>query len=119
VRLRIIRDHVTETITARIAAPPKPQQVSGRKVPQLPGLEVANIERGNRLYGKIKGAQVVSVKQNSQAWFYGLRPGDVIYAVNNSRVESAAQLIAALSRARNHFSLQLVRGNFHVSISIG
>ncbi|MGH8601091.1 MAG: hypothetical protein ACRET1_10525 [Burkholderiales bacterium] len=48
-----------------------------------------------------------------------MRPGDVIYAVNQNRVESVAALIAALRHAGHHFSLQLVRGNFQVSISIG
>ncbi len=119
VQLTVIRDHTRETVTARIAAPPKPEQTSGRKVPQLSGLEVANLKPGNPLYGKVKGALAVAVDRNSQAWFYGLRPGDVIYAVNQTRVESASQLIAALRHTGHHFSLQLVRGNFRISISIG
>jgi serine protease Do/serine protease DegQ len=119
VKLTVVRNHARETVTARIAAPPRPQQASGKKVPQLPGLEVANLKPGNPLYGHVKGALAVAVGHNSRAWFYGLRPGDVIYAVNQNRVESVAALIAALRHAGHHFSLQLVRGNFQVSISIG
>ena len=77
---------------------------------------MANLEPGMPLYGRIEGALVAKVDSNSQAWVQGLRPGDVIYAVNNRRVRNVEQLLAALQSAQSNLSVSLVRGEYRITI---
>jgi serine protease Do/serine protease DegQ len=90
--------------------------VDGQAVPELAGAAVANIERGMPLYGRIEGALVASVQQNSPAWLQGLRPGDVIYGVNRRRVRNVDELMAALRAVEGSLSISLVRGDYRITI---
>ncbi|MCC6534966.1 MAG: DegQ family serine endoprotease [Burkholderiales bacterium] len=116
VELRVLRDGRTLALKAQVAAPQQAAAVDGQSVPELAGASVANIERGMPLYGRIEGALVVSVAQNSPAWLQGLRPGDVIYAANARRVRNVAELMSALRGAEGSLSVSLVRGDFRITI---
>jgi serine protease Do/serine protease DegQ len=74
-------------------------------VPELNGLSVANAERN----GRSEAVGVVGVEAGSQAWTHGLRPGDVIVAVNRRKVRSTRELIAVL-RSPGPLALTVVRG---------
>ena len=90
--------------------------VDGQSVPELSGAAVANMERGMPLYGRIEGALVAKVEPSSPAWMQGLRPGDIIYAVNRQRVRNVNELMAALKAIEGSLSISLVRGDYRITI---
>jgi serine protease Do/serine protease DegQ len=82
-------------------------------VAELNGLSVANAERN----GRTEAVGVVGVEPGSQAWSRGLRPGDVIVAVNRRKVRSTRELTAAL-RAPGPLVLTVVRGEAVFGIAL-
>ena len=116
VEFRFLREGRTLNAKAQVAPPPQAAVVDGQAVPELAGASVANLEPGMPLFGRIEGALVAKVDSNSQAWVQGLRPGDVIYAVNNRRVRNVEQLLAALQSAQSNLSVSLVRGEYRITI---
>jgi serine protease Do/serine protease DegQ len=116
--LRVVRGAETRAIRVRIAAV---QQVSGGDgvaVPQLAGMRVVEIERGSPLYQRIQGLVVASVEEGSRAWAAGLRPADIIYAVNRRRVRTVGELSSVLKSVERGYTVSLVRGDFNLSIVI-
>jgi Do/DeqQ family serine protease len=118
VELRVQRGGEARTLHARIEAPQRLTESEGQAVPQLPGMKVVEIERGSPLYQRIQGLVVASVEKNSQAWQAGLRPGDIIYAVNRRRVRTVAELQKALRSAERGYSMSLLRGDSELTILI-
>ena len=118
VEMRINRSGAARTLRMQIAAP----DVSGgdgQPVPQLPGMRVIEIERGSPLFQRLQGGGVVvsAVEQNSAAWVAGFRPGDIIYAVNRRRIQTATELQAALRGAQS-YAVGLLRGDFNLTITL-
>jgi serine protease Do/serine protease DegQ len=117
VELRLLRDGKPRTVQARIAQPHQ-APAQGQSIQQLAGLAVANIERGHPLYGQVEGVLVAAVEQGSPAHYYGLRTGDVILAVNRKRLRSSAEFVAALKGAEPPLILNLLRGDFRITLLI-
>lgn len=118
VELRVQRAGAVRVLHARIEAPQKFTESAGQAVPQLPGMRVVEIERGSPLYQRIQGLVVASVEQDSSAWHAGLRPGDIIYAVNRRRVRTLAEFQKALRSAERGYALSLLRGDSELTIAI-
>lgn len=118
VELRVQRAGAVRVLHARIEAPQKFTESEGQAVPQLPGMRVVEIERGSPLYQRIQGLVVASVEQDSPAWHAGLRPGDIIYAVNRRRVRTLAEFQKALRSAERGYALSLLRGDSELTIAI-
>jgi serine protease Do/serine protease DegQ len=117
VELRVLREGRTVNIRAQVAQP-QLAAVDGQAIPELAGAAVANIERGMPLFGRIEGALVAKVEQNSPAWLQGLRPGDIIYAVNRRRVRNVNELMAVLRAIEGNLSISLLRGDYRITILI-
>jgi serine protease Do/serine protease DegQ len=81
-------------------------------------MRVVEIERGSALYQRIQGVIVASVEDGSRAWQAGLRAGDIIYGVNGRRVRTLAEFVSALRTAERGYALNLIRGDFNLSIVI-
>jgi Do/DeqQ family serine protease len=118
--LRIMRGGSTRTINTQIAAPQEVAGNGGQAVPQLPGMQVVEIERGSPLYQRIRGGGLVvsAVEQGSRAFQAGFRPGDILYAVNRQRVQTLAEFQAATKSAGRSFTVSLLRGDFSISITV-
>jgi Do/DeqQ family serine protease len=117
VELRVLRAGRMLTLRAQVAQP-QTASVDGQAVPELSGAAVANIERGMPLFGKVEGAFVAKVEANSPAWQQGLRPGDIIYAVNRRRVRNVNDLMQALRAVEGNLSISLLRGDYRITILI-
>lgn len=118
VELKLLRDGKTLTAKAQIA---KPLEVSGsgsQIVPQLAGATVANIVSESSRHGKIEGVLVTKVEANSAAWLHGLRPGDIITGANRKKVSSVQEFLAALQAGEGGIILNLLRGDFRLTIII-
>jgi len=121
VAMRINRGGTMRTLSTRIAAP---QELagggSGQPLPQLPGMKVVEIERGSPLFQRLQGGGLVvsAVEPGGRAFQAGFRPGDIIYAVNRQRVQTLAELQAALKSTGRGFAVSLLRGDFSVTIAV-
>ena len=86
--------------------------------PALQGAMLRDLERGDPAYGRIKGVIAAEVEPGSPAARNGIRPGDVIVAVNRRRVRNAGELAGAFQRAGRVLALDIVRGNGRLVIVI-
>jgi serine protease Do/serine protease DegQ len=119
VEFKLVRDGKQIVAKGKVAAPFTLASVEGRLIPQLEGAAVANVERGMPMFGRIEGALVARVEANSPAWYYGLRPGDIIVSINRIRTKNIAELQNALRAAeRNAIAVTLLRGDFRLTILI-
>ena len=118
VDMRVNRGGNVRNVRARIAAPDV-STGEGLAIPQLPGLRVIEIQRGSPLFQRLQGGGLVvsAVEQNSAAWVAGFRPGDIIYAVNRRRTNTATELQAALRGAQS-YAVGLLRGDFNLTIML-
>ena len=116
VEMRINRNGAPRTLRMKIAAPDV-SAGEGQALPQLPGMRIIEIQRGSALYKRLQGGGLVvsAVEQNSAAWTAGFRPGDIIYAVNRRRVQTATEFQAAL-RGAPSYAVAFLRGDFNLTI---
>ena len=115
---RVARGSQERRVQLRIAEVPAAAAGSGNTetVPLLAGASVANAERtaGGK---KAPVIYVAKVEPGSAAFRLGLRAGDAIIGVNNKRVGTVAELVAAL-RGNDRMSLNFLRGDFQLTISV-
>ena len=86
--------------------------------PALQGAMLRDLEQGDPAYGRIKGVMAAEVGPRSPAARNGIRPGDVIVAVNRRRVRNVRELESAFEQAGQVLALNIVRGNGQLFIVI-
>ena len=86
--------------------------------PALQGAMLRDLEQGDPAFGRIKGVIAAQVEPGSPAARNGIRPGDVIVAVNRRRVRDTAELESAFEQAGQVLALNIVRGNGQLFIVI-
>ena len=118
VELRVQRGGRPLTLRLRIAELFTMSEIPGEAVPQLAGVRVSNIEPGMPLHGMVEGAIVTRIEPNTPGAQTGLRPGDVLYGVNRSRVRSVAELLASLRQAERPLRIFLLRGDSRLTLTI-
>jgi len=116
VTLKVLRGAQTRTVRARIGAIEAHAVPGGQAVPELAGASLANAERSTA-DGAERVIAVTGVEPGSPADRNGLQPGDLIIGVNGQRVRSVAGLASVLRKAR-HVALNVIRGDFLLTISI-
>jgi Do/DeqQ family serine protease len=87
----------------------------GKAHPGLHGLQIGKLNQRSPLYGKVKGVLVTGVDPGSEASQSGIRPGDVIIAVNRRPVRGVAQFRQAVKQNKGNLLLTVHRssgGNF-------
>ena len=99
VEITVLRDGHRKTVRARIGKAEAVKVAGGETAAALRGAVFGNIEQGHPLYGQVEGAVVASVEPGSPAARNGLRPGDVIVAINRQQVRNADELKRALEGA--------------------
>jgi serine protease Do/serine protease DegQ len=112
VELKVQRGKETQIIKARIGEVEKGQTAGGQSLPELNGASLAEVQRG-----KDRAVGVVNVEAGSPAFAHGIRAGDIIIGVNQRRVTSVQALSKAL-RQRGRVSLNVVRGDFLLTIQL-
>jgi len=120
VELQVTRNGGSQRIRVRIAPPQESAEGEGLAIPQLPGLKVVEIERGSPLFQRLRGGGLVvsAVDPDSRALQAGFRPGDIIYAVNRRRVQTLKEFLSRLRAADGGYAVNLLRGDFNLTIVI-
>jgi serine protease Do/serine protease DegQ len=113
VQLKVLRDGKSTDIKGRIEKVPMASASEMESIPELAGAVVGNVRRGN-----VRGVLVAEVQQGSPAFYHGLRPGDVILAVNRQAVGTVRELIQALRGKDRVNLLSVLRGDFLLTIRI-
>ena len=86
--------------------------------PALQGAMLRDLEQGDAAYGRIEGVIAAEVEPRSPAARNGIRPGDIIVAVNRRRVRNSEELEGAFEQAGRVLALNIVRGNGQLYIVI-
>jgi Do/DeqQ family serine protease len=118
VDMTVLREGRQLKVRARIGELVPAASMSGEAVPQLAGLRVAEVQPGMPMYGQVEGVIVTGVDRESPAFKNGLRGGDVIFGVNNSRVRSIKQFTEALRKAEQPLRLGLLRGDYRITLIV-
>lgn len=86
VELVVMRNGEAKTIEATLGS--SADAATGRHavVAKLAGASLRDLSRQHRLFGRVEGVEVDDVEDNTRAWQLGLRPDDVIVAVNGRPV---------------------------------
>jgi S1-C subfamily serine protease len=79
-------------------------------------VELADVPSDHPLAGK--GVYVANVVQDSRAWLQGLRPDDVVTAVNRQEVDSIAELTATIEQNGPPLALLVQRGDRRLFVLI-
>ena len=112
--LKYLRDGKSHVARVTIESP-QAGIASGRlAVPELAGAKLGNAERG----GKTVAVVVVDVERASAAWNHGLRPGDVLLAVNRRPVANVNELVSQMRASPRPLVLNVLRGDFEVALVI-
>lgn len=110
VKVSVLRDGKRKDIKVRVGEPVS-GLASGAVHPLLEGAEFENSTDGD-------GVVVAKIAPNSNLAYAGLRPGDVIYAINRTRVSDLQGMRAAISNDDKQLLLRVARGgrSFYVVI---
>jgi Do/DeqQ family serine protease len=118
IELTVFRDGNKLTVKLQIAPPQGIASGDAQIVPQLAGLKIANIDRTTPQGARVEGVLVVGIETGSVAAGYGLRPGDVIAAVNRQRVRNINEFLAAMRNVERAFQMSVVRGDFVLTFTV-
>ncbi len=111
VRLEVIRDGDTRRVKATLGEQAADVQVAAEELhPGLQGADLETLDESSPRYEGESGVLVSNVVPGSPAAQRGLRPGDVIIAVNRRRVSSLGDLQAIAENAQS-LLLNIRRGS--------
>ncbi|WP_019625368.1 Do family serine endopeptidase [Thioalkalivibrio sp. ALJT] len=113
VRLTVLRDGATQEVVVRLDRP-EAHRVEGAAVhPRLEGVRLAETSGPEGRSGVV----VIDVETGSIGERAGLRPGDVLLAINRQRIQHLSDLPRKLA-ADQVLALQLRRGNQSVYLTL-
>ena len=116
VDLKVQRGKDTQMVKAQIGEIDKSQLAGGQPLAELNGAALAEVTRKG-LPGKDRALLVTKVDGGSPAFGHGIRQGDLIVGVNQRRVTTTQELAKAL-RANGRLALNVVRGDFLLTIQL-
>ena len=109
VELKILREGKPLNVSARLAAEEVASLDGAKLDARLAGAELADLgERARRK--DVGGVSVLRVVANSTAAKNGLKAGDLIFGVNQVRINALADLKPLAGRAPRQLQLSIVRG---------
>jgi serine protease Do/serine protease DegQ len=118
IELEVLRKGRPMKTSAVLTDPRKLAADAGAASEYLSGAVLGAIADTHPLAGRIEGLQVHEVKRGSPAWSAGLRPDDIIVAVNQAGVTSMDEVMAAAKRNPDALLLNILRGNSELMIVI-
>jgi serine protease Do/serine protease DegQ len=109
VRLTVMRNGNQHMIDARIAKSAPQKKSTAALHDRLKGAVIGSLDEGHPAYGQIEGVVVLKVERGSPAAHAGLRPGDIITAINKKTVHDLDEAFALASKGKS-IQLNIQRG---------
>ena len=116
--INVMRDGRRKSLNVEIGVTGQLAIAAGSTYPQLRGADIRNLDPGHPRYDDARGPYVERVEQGSPAWRNGIREGDIILAVNRTRVRNVDELAAILDNAGGAIALSILRGNTRLFIVV-
>lgn len=115
-----VRDGERASVAATIGDNPDSltARANDTSIEKLQGAEFRSLDPRDELYGRAQGVIFTRVDEGSSAYLNGLRPGDVVTAVNRRPVRSAEEFADSIERTDGAFALSIVRNNRSVFLII-
>ncbi len=96
----------------------QPTSVNGDEaVPKLAGARFTEIPENHPARADLEGVYVAEVVPGSPAWLLGLRGGDIVLAINRTRVRTVDEFRRAAQQARGAVALDIMRGNLRMFLA--
>lgn len=111
VEITFYRKDKVQTVKVTIGEPRIASLDGGGVGSQLGGARFTEIPTDNPRKGRIEGVFVGDVQPGSAAWRVGLRSGDIIVALNQQPLRSAADLENAVRKSNGVLALNIIRGD--------
>ncbi len=111
IELEVLRDGRARIVAATIVAPKLVELDESQLGGRLSGASFGPVDEGHPLYGRIRGVMVHEIEANSPAAHVGLRPDDIIVAVNRRAVTTVEEFQDAIEAADNAVLINIQRGN--------
>ena len=108
VDLTVLRESKKSNVKVAIGKTPKTEAAFSKEEIDRPALEGANFDDSE---SGTNGVRVSDVQRNSTAWTLGLRPRDLIVAVNRTPVKDLTEFSAALKASPRATVLAVKRGD--------
>lgn len=118
VDVKVMREGRTLRVSARLGDRRELMLNASTLSDRLSGAVFSDITEDSPRSGRVDGVLVVEVQRNSIAWRYGLRPGDIIIAVNRMRVKSIEDMKRVINQSGRALVLNIQRGNSSIFILI-
>ncbi|HET7370432.1 MAG TPA: PDZ domain-containing protein, partial [Gammaproteobacteria bacterium] len=109
VEIKLVRDGETMQVEATLGSGGGNNGAAGGSNYEQLGAQFGDIQQGSPLYGQVNGVVVTSVEPDGEAAEAGLRPGDVVIAVNRHPIKGLAQFRNALSQFKGTLLLTVRR----------
>lgn len=109
-KLDLIRNGKPLKIAVTLTDPKVRQQNLEEMDPFLNGVGLKNFTLSSPIHGNIEGILVVGVEQDSAAWQFDLRTGDIIISVNQQKVKNIADLRSFMNKGDKSLLLNVIRG---------
>lgn len=104
VRLTLLRNRKNINITVKLGKKSNYGNRLASEEQELMGMKIKNIDKNIikqfNLSKNTKGVMVLEVSYDSQAYNYGVRPGDIIVEVNNSEISNVNQIMKKYNKTK-------------------
>jgi serine protease DegQ len=110
VAITLLREGARLELVARLGSAELETPLDDPRDGPLAGARLRDLRPGDPYWGEASGVLVEDVAPGSPAARHGLSPGDLVLAVNRTRVKDVANLRRALSQADRPVALTVQRG---------
>lgn len=117
-KMKVYRQGEMMSITATIDSLENLEKSHKQERQLLRGVRLNNFYQLDTDNKEVKGLIVLDVKDDSDAWLAGLRPGDVILNANNTAVTSISQLAKMADAKPERLLLSIRRGRANLFIVV-
>lgn len=118
VEVSIVRDGERQAVEVRIGHTPGELLAESRLVDKLERAEFQDLAPGHPSCGSVKGVLAARVEAGSPAARSGLRPGDIVVAVNRTEVSTVHEFADAVRSSKSAIALSILRDGMRLFLVI-
>ena len=107
--LQIRRGKETLHLKIIITDPNKQHEMMLQNETLLAGMRMRNFDELDGMTHRLQGVQILTVFDSSHGWFNGIRPGDVMLAINNMKILGIDDVLTARKKNPKQLLLKIWR----------